>query len=126
LSAGAYEFAEVHDQVLEICRAESIPCVDLRSTFVPYRDYVSLWVNRFDPHPNVLAHRLAAERIEEILGSLWLDTGAASGAASPDTRRPVPIESTVPGGSAARRHRAPARRPARPTAIPTPRLLPAR
>ena len=43
LPTGAYEYADLHDQVLEICREESVPCVDLRATFAPYRDYVSLW-----------------------------------------------------------------------------------
>jgi hypothetical protein len=92
LPAGAYEFAEVHDQVLALCREESVPCVDLRSTFVPYRDYVSLWVNRFDPHPNVLAHRLAGERLFEILGPLWLDAGRPAGRprASRDAARDSP------------------------------------
>ena len=84
LSAGAYEFAELHDQVLELCREESVPCVDLRSTFAPFRDYTALWVNRFDPHPNALAHRLAAERLVEVLGPLWLEgpRAHAGGAAS--------------------------------------------
>ncbi len=82
LSTGAYEFADLHDQVLEICREESVPCVDLRATFTPYRDYLSLWVNRFDAHPNARAHRLAGERILEVLGPLWLASGARL-AASP-------------------------------------------
>jgi lysophospholipase L1-like esterase len=132
LPAGSYEFAELHDQVLELCRAESVPCVDLRSTFAAYRNYTSLWVDRFDPHPNALAHRLAAERLLEVLGPLWLDVGRGPGAAGPaalqprrptgflsvpipsivmlttspgasaqasGTRMPVPVESTVPGGT---------------------------
>ena len=132
LPAGSYEFAELHDQVLELCRAESIPCVDLRSTFAAYRNYTSLWVNRFDPHPNALAHRLAAERLLEVLGPLWLDVGRRPGsggraalqprrptgflsvpipsmvmlttspgasAQASGTRMPVPVESTVPGGT---------------------------
>jgi hypothetical protein len=103
LPAGAYEFSEVHEQVLELCREESVPCVDLRSTFVPYRDYVSLWVHRFDPHPNVLAHRLAGERLYEILAPLWLDAGRPAG------RPPV-------GRDAARDSPAPARTSAAPRA----------
>jgi len=76
LAAGAYEFADLHDQVLEICREEGVLCVDLRATFAPHRDYLSLWVNRFDAHPNARAHRLAGERILEVLGPLWLASGA--------------------------------------------------
>ena len=138
LPAGAYEFTELHDQVLELCRQEAVPCVDLRSTFAAHRDYTSLWVHRFDPHPNARAHRLAAERLVEVLGPLWLDGGRArangpaargdgstarqprrrtgfrrvpipsmvmlttspgASAQSSGTRMPVPVESTVPGGT---------------------------
>jgi lysophospholipase L1-like esterase len=77
LAAGAYEFAEIHEQVLDLCRRESVPCVDLRSTFAPHRDHMSLWLHRFDAHPNALAHRLAGERLAEVLGPLWLEAGAA-------------------------------------------------
>ncbi len=53
--------------------------MDLRGTFAPYRDYTSLWVNRFDPHPNARAHRLAGERIVEVLGPAWLEAGRSLG-----------------------------------------------
>jgi lysophospholipase L1-like esterase len=75
LSTGAYEFTDLHDQVLELCREESVTCVDLRATFAPYRDYLSLWVDRFDAHPNARAHQLAGERILAELGPLWLAAG---------------------------------------------------
>jgi hypothetical protein len=93
LPAGAYEFQELYDQVLSLCRQEGVPCVDLRSTYAPYRDYVSLWVTRFDPHPNALAHRLAGERLVEVLGRVWLDAGRSQSGADPGrpgtaTRRP--------------------------------------
>src|SRR5262249_41117276 len=52
LSVGTYEFAELHDQVLDVCRQEGVPCVDLRTTFAAQRDYARLWVHRFDAHPN--------------------------------------------------------------------------
>jgi hypothetical protein len=78
LPAGGYEFAELHDQVLDLCRQEGVPCVDLRATFAARRDYVSLWVHRFDAHPNGLAHRLAAERLLEELGPLWIAAGRGS------------------------------------------------
>ncbi len=133
LSAGAYEFAELHDQVLQLCREEAVPCVDLRPAFTAHRDHMRLWVSRFDQHPNALAHRLAGERLAEALGPLWLaaaqDRGAApadvarqprrrtglrrvpipsivmlttspgASAHSSGTRMPVPVESTVPGGT---------------------------
>jgi lysophospholipase L1-like esterase len=79
LPAGAYEFDELYDQVLDLCRQENVPCVDLRSTYAPYRDYTSLWLTRFDPHPNARAHRLAAERLVEVLGPFWLAAGRAAG-----------------------------------------------
>jgi hypothetical protein len=86
LSAGAYEFAELHDQVLDVCRHEGVPCVDLRATFAGRLDYARLWVHRFDAHPNALAHRLAGERLVEVLGPVWL--GAAR-AAAPAARAAV-------------------------------------
>ena len=79
LSAGAYEFTELYDQVLALCRDEAVPCVDLRATFAPYRDYTSLWVHRFDAHPNARAHRLTGERIAEALGPVWLEAGRSGG-----------------------------------------------
>jgi hypothetical protein len=88
LPVGAYEFQELYDQVLSLCRQEGVPCVDLRSTYAPYRDYASLWVTRFDPHPNALAHRLAGERLVEVLGQVWLDAGRSQSGAG--TGRPGP------------------------------------
>ena len=125
LPTGAYEFADLHDQVLEICREESVPCVDLRATFAPSRDYLSLWVHRFDAHPNAHAHRLAGERILEVRGPahghavrregqsrrrtgfrsvpipsiVIVTTSPGASACSSGTRMPVPVESTVPGGT---------------------------
>jgi lysophospholipase L1-like esterase len=93
LPAGAYEFAELHDQVLELCRQESVPCVDLRSTFAPYPDYSSFWLHRFNAHPNARAHRLAGERLAEVLGPLWLDLARTRGASPP--RGPGPAGALV-------------------------------
>jgi GDSL-like Lipase/Acylhydrolase family len=88
LPAGAYEFAELHDQVLELCRREAVPCVDLRSTFGAYRDYARLWVSRFDQHPNALAHRRAGEHLVEVLGPLWRAAGGARGRVPSGNVRP--------------------------------------
>jgi lysophospholipase L1-like esterase len=102
LSAGTYEFAELHDQVLDLCHQEGVPCIDLRSTFAAYRDYGRLWVHRFDAHPNALAHRLAGERLVEVLGPLWLDAGRAlGGGGHPE----APVSRAVAPGSAASRFR---------------------
>jgi len=72
LSAGRYRFSYLHDRVLEACRQEGITCVDLRSTFAAYPDYLTLWASRLDPHPSALAHRLAADRLMEAWGAFWL------------------------------------------------------
>jgi lysophospholipase L1-like esterase len=88
LPAGAYEFAELHDQVLQLCRRKAVPCVDLRPTFRAYRDYRRFWVSRFDEHPNALAHRLAGERLVEVLGPLWLAASGARGGVPPGDGRP--------------------------------------
>jgi hypothetical protein len=72
LSAGKYRYGYLHDRVLEVCRREGTPCVDLRPTFAATRDYRQLWVTRLDPHPSALAHRLAADRLFEALGPSWL------------------------------------------------------
>jgi lysophospholipase L1-like esterase len=72
LVGGRYEYDYLHDRVLETCRAESIRCVDLRGAFAGYRDHRPLWVSPLDPHPSALAHRLAAERLLEAFGPVWL------------------------------------------------------
>jgi hypothetical protein len=61
------------ERVLELCEQEAITCVDLRSTFAGYQENpLQLWVNRFDPHPGPLAHRLSADRLMNEFGEVWL------------------------------------------------------
>jgi hypothetical protein len=105
LVAGTYEFAELHDQVLDLCRQEGVPCVDLRATFAAHRDYASLWVHRFDAHPNALAHRLAGERLIEVLGPLWLAAGRTAGDGGFAPAAPVDVNRAAARSSAAFRFR---------------------
>jgi len=66
-------FAILDERVCEACAEESVPCIDLREVFSDYADRIELLrVNRFDHHASALAHRLAAERLLEVLGqALW-------------------------------------------------------
>jgi lysophospholipase L1-like esterase len=79
LSAGRYRYDYLHDRVLEACRREGVTCVDLRSTFAAYPDYLTLWANRLDPHPSALAHQLAADRLMEAWGPVWLQARPGAG-----------------------------------------------
>ena len=70
-----YPFASLHERVLEVCAEESVPCIDLREVFSAYAGRMQLLrVNRFDHHAGALAHRLAAERLLEVLGPVWWGT----------------------------------------------------
>jgi hypothetical protein len=64
---------------LEACGREGITCVDLRSTFAAYPDYLTLTASRLDPHPSALAHRLAADRLMEAWGAFWLQARPRAG-----------------------------------------------
>ncbi len=65
----AYPFREVHRQIADHCRVAGIPVLDLEPALTRMSSK-SLTVNRFDAHPNELAHRIAAE---EILQKLFQD-----------------------------------------------------
>jgi hypothetical protein len=67
----AYPFAFLHERVLEVCRQEAIPCLDLRRDFAAVKDRRSLWVSPFDHHPSARAHEVAALRILEQLQRTW-------------------------------------------------------
>jgi hypothetical protein len=60
------------DRVLQLCREENVGCLDLRSTFFPYRSGQQLFVNPLDVHPSPFANRLATERIITAFGDVWL------------------------------------------------------
>ncbi len=71
--AESYPFRYLHELVRAVCDQEGVPCVDLLDTYAQYRDHKALWVNRFDNHPSPLAHRLAAEKLMERFGEMWLE-----------------------------------------------------
>lgn len=64
--AGDYPFAAGHQRVVDRCHELQIPVLDLAPVLKPYLAE-GLVVNRFDAHPNELAHRLAAEAMERDL-----------------------------------------------------------
>ena len=71
-----YPFNYLHDRMRDLCHEKNIACLDLREAFEPFRGTQTLWVNRFDGHPNALANRIAADAILEGFRATWL-SGAA-------------------------------------------------
>ena len=70
------------DRMLGLCRELGIGCLDLRGPFagVPAD---RLHVNRFDPHPGPLAHRIAAEALfGPVAAHLRRNAGEATGMAA--------------------------------------------
>ena len=61
-----YPFDAGHEKIAELCRRESIPCLDLKPALLPHVAE-GLTVNRFDAHPNERAHALVAEALEKDL-----------------------------------------------------------
>ena len=57
-----YAFAQAHQKLAQFCNANEIPVIDLLPVLQPQAD-AGLVVNRFDAHPNPLAHSLAAAAI---------------------------------------------------------------
>jgi len=81
-----YPFAFLDERVLEVCAEQAVPCIDLREVFAAWAGRAGLLrVNRFDHHAGALAHRLAAERLLEVLGPLWwgLPSAAVRQSATP-------------------------------------------
>jgi hypothetical protein len=79
LGGSEYPFAFLHERVLAACAEASVPCVDLRDTFARHAGNVALLrVNRFDHHAGALAHRLATERLLEVLGPVWRARASSS------------------------------------------------
>jgi lysophospholipase L1-like esterase len=73
----------LHHLVVETFREEGQQALDLREAFAAYRnDFAALSVNAFDPHPNELANRIAAQRILETLGGFWRARGESRSAAA--------------------------------------------
>ena len=71
-----YPFAYLHERVSKWCAKEEVPYINLLETYAPLMgdrsECIKLWVNRFDPHPGVLANRLAADRIMGFFRNTWL------------------------------------------------------
>lgn len=74
LDAG-HPFAELHELVVEHCRAEGIPVLDLLPSFLG-RDYAELWVHPADQHPNEIAHAVAGRAMAEFVRAKGLLAGA--------------------------------------------------
>ena len=56
----------------KFCIEQAIPCLDLRSTFEPYKNNPKqLWASDLDAHPGILAHRLMADSILEYFQDKW-------------------------------------------------------
>ncbi len=61
-----YPFQEAHKLIADYGRESNIPVLDLQSVLAAHAAE-GLTVNRFDAHPNELAHQLAAEAIQKKL-----------------------------------------------------------
>lgn len=74
-----YPFTRAHERLQQYCNKHEIPCADLLPAMRGRSDN-ELTVNRFDAHPNELAHRLAAEVIlRELFGELPGNLTAGAG-----------------------------------------------
>ena len=65
---GDYPFQPIHDLVRSYCESAGVPLIDLRESFRGY-DGPELWVHPSDPHPNEIAHQVAAQAVFERLRS---------------------------------------------------------
>src|SRR5262245_21973701 len=66
---GRYPYRSAHDAILGFCPRSGIPCFDLPRTFSGSNP-AGLWVHPLDPHPNEVAHRLAARELAPLVRSL--------------------------------------------------------
>jgi hypothetical protein len=66
-----YPFDYLNDRVQKIYTLEQTPYLDLLPAFLTASDPPSLWVSRFDPHPNAKANHLAAIAILNKFGPIW-------------------------------------------------------
>jgi hypothetical protein len=62
----AYPYRDVHRRLADFWEGLGVPVADLLEDFERY-PHRQLHASRMDPHPNALAHRLAAERIHRML-----------------------------------------------------------
>jgi len=66
-----YPVGFIHDRVKQISADEHVPYLDLLPAFSTYDDPTSLWVSRFDAHPNAIANKRAAQEILHTFGGFW-------------------------------------------------------
>jgi len=66
-----YPFDYLNDRVKQLYTLAQTPYLDLLPSFLTVKDPSSLWVNRFDPHPNGRANHLAAVAILNKFQALW-------------------------------------------------------
>lgn len=70
----SYQLGFLHDRVAAICADEHIRCLDLRADYASgFRTAQSIWVSRWDSHPNARANRRAADEIVATFASHWYD-----------------------------------------------------
>jgi len=62
----SYPFHNIQEKMASFFRDHGIPCLDLLRTYSEYQSS-ELVVNKYDSHPNVFAHGLAAEQIIEFI-----------------------------------------------------------
>ncbi len=66
-----YPFKRAHAKLVQFCKAEGIPVLDLEPVLEPHAGE-GLTVNPYDAHPNERAHKLAADAIEKsLLGDVF-------------------------------------------------------
>jgi hypothetical protein len=67
-----YPFGYLHERVRAVCVDQRISCVDLRAPFAAsFPNPQTMWVSRFDPHPNARANSRAAQEILAAFGEVW-------------------------------------------------------
>jgi lysophospholipase L1-like esterase len=67
-----YPFGYLHERVRAVCVGQRISCLDLRAPFAAsFRNPQTMWVSRFDPHPNARANSRAAQEILAAFGEIW-------------------------------------------------------
>lgn len=70
IKANPFDF--MHERVMAICEKRNLPCLDLREAYASFDDRLeNLWANRFDRHPNAMAHGIAAGKIFDFFAPSW-------------------------------------------------------
>jgi len=61
-----YPFRALHQKLVEYCRWNNIPVLDLFDAFQGH-EYADLWVHPSDQHPNEEGHRIAADALADFI-----------------------------------------------------------